>query len=168
MGGTLEQKSESPLSGLKERIWCGTSSNDQVESPINSTTSSITFIAQDCFGDNCIDIQVNTDSFGKNTGFKLSTNPEDNSTPKTLLDFPGLKRDSKFVWQVCVSEGTYTLDVNERASYSARIDNEEVLYGRNPTGNPVLHNILAGKDATIRANMNDNEKEWLDEHNTCR
>ena len=168
--GMSEQNSESLLSGLEERIWCGTSSNDQVESPINSTTSSITFIAQGCFGDNCIDIQANTDSSGKNTGFKLSTNPEDNSTPNTLLDFPvgSLKSESEYVKPVCVSEGTYTLTVNGRASYSARIDDEEVLYGRNPTGNPVSHNILAGKDATIRANMNDDEKEWLDEHNTRR
>ena len=35
MGGTSEQKSESPLSGLKERIWCDTSPR---KSPVKSPT----------------------------------------------------------------------------------------------------------------------------------
>mmetsp|Transcript_43696 Transcript_43696/g.78440 ORF Transcript_43696/g.78440 Transcript_43696/m.78440 type:complete len:487 (+) Transcript_43696:74-1534(+) len=189
-GGTLEQKSESPLSGLKMRIPCDASSINQTPSPTNKPTPPPTNQPTpsptkkptpapfnvgtsdiDCdSGLNRIEIEVNTDGPAANTGFRLSTIPEDSP----VLEFSSLP-SSEFVQQVCVSDGNYTLTVSGRASsYSAKIDGEEVLeevlYGRNPpgVGNAVSHTILAGKDADIRANMSDDEKEWLDEHNIHR
>lgn len=149
IGGTTDQKSESALSGQKQRIWCDGAS-----------------VIQNILGDTCIDIKVNTDEFGEENGFKLSTNPEDGSTPDILLDFPigSLKSESEYAKQVCVFEGTYTLTIFGKGSYSAHIAGEEVLFGLNFRWNSRSHNILAGYDPS----MSDPEREWLDEHNIRR
>lgn len=153
IGGAEADTSNAPLSGENERIWCGSGSN-------NPTTSSVTL------GDNCIAIQVNTENYGEGTGFKLSTKPEDGSTPTTLLEFPAgsLKSESEYKKQVCVAEGAYTLTVVGKARHSAYIAGEEVLFGRNYLGKTTSHTVLAG----FKPSMSDRETEWLKEHNTRR
>lgn len=140
--GTTGDKSESPLSGEKKRIWCATAPK-------------------------CIDVQVNTgELFGDKVGFKLSTKPRDGSTSEELFDFPvgSLESESEYAKQVCVSEGTYTLTVVGKSSYSARVVGEEVLFGFNAWGKTNSHDIIVG----YKPAMDDDEKAWLDEHNTRR
>ena len=73
-------------------------------------------------------LRFNTDEFGEENGFTLSANPEDGSSPKIL---GSLKSESKYVKQVCAFEGTYTLTIFRKCSYSAHIAGEEVLFGLN-------------------------------------
>lgn len=159
MGGT-EDENSSELSFLGEqkenRIWCGSSSNSQMSA---ISTGVIT-------GDYCIGIQVITDEFCDQTGFKLSTKPQDGSTSKALLDYPigSLEKDDTYAKKMCVSEGTYTLTIVGKASYSASVNEEEVLFGGNLWGKTSSYEIIAG----YKPSLNSRENEWLHEHNTRR
>jgi len=145
-GGTDPARLEAPLSGKKERIWCDTKDA----------------------GD-CIDIQVNTGELFSDgeAGFELSTKPGDGSDPQKLWAFPvgSLESESEYQKRLCdVPNGAYALTVVGRSSYSARVAGRELLFGKTPWGETRSHDLLIGHYPA----MNDNEKAWLDEHNTRR
>lgn len=65
---------------------------------------------------------------------------------------------------VCVPKGTYTLTIVGSDWYTAHINGDEVLFGRNQRYNTASHEIITGYEPP----MSDIEKEWLAEHNTRR
>lgn len=146
-GGTDDDKSDSPLSGEKQRIWCDIQTRATAH---------------------CIDVHVHTGELrGGRAGFELSTKPRDGSAPQKMWEFPvgSLESEREYAKRVCeVPDGTYTLTVVGRSSYSARISGQEVLFGSNSWRKTNSHELLVGYTPVLSGN----EKAWVDEHNTRR
>lgn len=173
IGGTLAQKSTSLSEGEgKWRIWCGGSTN-QLNPTVPLVPASVSPNSEPMPETKyCISIEVNTDKYGQETGFYLTSNGTD---PKKLINkaVGSLESETKYSRQVCVPKGKYTFTIEDkfgglccsfgRGSYAVRIDGEELVFGGN-FQKTVSHDILAGYDPQ----MSPRDEEWLEAHNTRR
>ena len=177
IGGNNQDKKAYPLSGLKQRIFCDIEQNDHIElanigtsnarpTPKPSPKPSVPGfeLPNNNLGKNCIDIEIKTSKYGQEKAFSLTTLK--GSAPNTLLDYPvnSLKSNSTTKKRVCVPKGTYILAVEGRATFTASLDGEEVLFGNNFLNKKTSYDIVAGYSPA----MSKQDEAWLKEHNTRR
>mmetsp|Transcript_13091 Transcript_13091/g.27802 ORF Transcript_13091/g.27802 Transcript_13091/m.27802 type:complete len:679 (+) Transcript_13091:40-2076(+) len=206
LGGTTADIAEPNLTGDKQRIWCSIRripslettqppmqsliSLDSIDFPVE-TPPPITIHSGEDFRPEfereevkpnlpeqkyCINIVIVTDNYGGETGFELSSHPEDESEPELLVHYPMGSLESKTTYreEVCVPKGNYKFTLHDdwgglccgfgKGSFSVMVDGEEVVYGGNFKPKTISYDIITG----YVPEMNNVDKNWLDEHNALR
>ena len=185
VGGTLAQQSKFNLQDGKQRIFCDGLSvpteDDVNPPPLEQTEISMDEEKEEDLDVEigkkyCIDIELATDKYGKETGLELSTNPKDGSQPEKLVDYPigSLQSETIYAKKVCVPAGTYTFTIRDtfrgicckdgKGSYSIKLDGDEIISGGYFTEKAKTYDILAGYEQ----DMSVIDKVWLEGHNSRR
>lgn len=156
--------------------------NPVTPSPTAKPTPSPTTASIGLDGDYCVDIDLTTDTFGKETSWAFATKPEDGSDP-VIIESAGkgpdgtgteLADSTDYSTKICVAEGAYTFTLYDdfgglccafgEGKYSIKIDGEEVAQGGKFTEKSKVIDLLVGYIPT----KSDKDLEWLDAHNIRR